>query len=93
LSPTEWRKVCGSRNRRRGDKDIRIGGGIATVRQYLRAGLVDSLHFALAPVVRGQGKALFTDLDLGAPGFSVKEHQATHYATHFVRGRAWPFLS
>src|SRR3984957_17159729 len=47
-----------------GDKDIKIGGGVSTVRQYLQAGLVDSLHFALVPVVLGQGEALFPGLDL-----------------------------
>jgi dihydrofolate reductase len=67
-----------------GDKDVRIGGGVSTVRQYLQAGLIDSLHFALAPVVLGQGEALFTGLDLPALGFSVTEHKATENATHFV---------
>lgn len=71
-----------------GDKDIKIGGGVSTVRQYLRAGLIDFLHFALAPVVLGQGEALFTNLDLPALGFSVTEHAATEYATHFVLERA-----
>jgi dihydrofolate reductase len=57
------------------------------VRQYLRAGFIDSLQFALAPVVLGQGEALFTDLDLPALGFSVTEHAAAEYATHFVLER------
>ena len=43
-----------------GDKDVKIGGGVSTVRQYLQAGLIDSLHFALAPVALGQGEALLT---------------------------------
>jgi dihydrofolate reductase len=67
-----------------GDKDVKIGGGVSTVRQYLRAGLIDSLHFALAPVVLGQGEALFTDLDLPALGFSVTQHTATEHAAHFL---------
>jgi dihydrofolate reductase len=67
-----------------GDKDIKIGGGVSTVRQYLQAGLIDSLHLALAPVVLGQGEALFSGLDLNALGFSVTEHTATKRATHFV---------
>jgi dihydrofolate reductase len=67
-----------------GDKDIKIGGGVSTVRQYLQAGLIDSLHLALAPVVLGQGEALFSGLDLNALGFSVTEHRATKRATHFV---------
>jgi len=67
-----------------GDKDVKIGGGVSTVRQYLQAGLVDSVHFALAPAVLGQGEALFSGLDLRALGFSVTEHEATGQATHFV---------
>src|SRR3954469_1768557 len=67
-----------------GDKDVKIGGGVSTVRQYLQAGLIDSLHFALAPVALGQGEALLTGIDLPALGFSVTEHKATEYATHFV---------
>src|SRR3954468_8419321 len=72
-----------------GDKDIKIGGGVSTVRQYLQAGLIDSMHLALAPVVLGQGEALFTGLDLAALEFFVTEHKATEHATHFVleRGR------
>src|SRR6202789_3394890 len=60
-----------------GDKDVKIGGGVSTVRQYLQAGLIDSLHFALAPVVLGQGEALFNGLDLTALGFSVRAHKST----------------
>ena len=71
-----------------GDKDVKIGGGVSTVRQYLRAGLIDSLQFALSPVVLGRGEALFVDLDLPALGFSVTEHTATEHATHFVLERA-----
>jgi dihydrofolate reductase len=67
-----------------GDMDVKICGGVSTVRQYLRSGLIDSLQFALAPVVLGQGEALFTDLDLSALGFSVTEHKATEHATHIV---------
>jgi len=67
-----------------GDKDVKIGGGVSTVRQYLQADWIDSLHFALAPVVLGQGEALFAGLDLRALGFSVTEHRSTERATHFV---------
>ena len=70
-----------------GDKDVKIGGGVSTVRQYLKAGLIDSLHFALAPVAIGQGEALLTGLDLRAMGFSVTEHEATEHATHVVLTR------
>ncbi len=52
-----------------GDKDVKIGGGVSTVRQYLQAGLIDSLHLALTPVALGQGEALLTGIDLSALGF------------------------
>jgi dihydrofolate reductase len=71
-----------------GDKDVKIGGGVSTVRQYLRAGLIDSLHFALSPVTLGQGEALLAGLDLPAMGFSVTEHQATEHAMHVVLTRS-----
>jgi dihydrofolate reductase len=70
-----------------GDKDIKIGGGVSTVRQYLQAGLIDELHLAIAPVVLGRGEALFTGLDLPALGFRVTEHAATKLATHVVLAR------
>jgi dihydrofolate reductase len=58
------------------------------VRQYLQAGLIDSLQFALSPVVLGQGEALLTGLDLPALGFSVTGHTATEHATHIVLEKA-----
>jgi dihydrofolate reductase len=70
-----------------GDKDVKIGGGISTVRQYLTAGLIDSLHVALAPVLLGEGEALFAGLDLRALGFSVTGRKDTEKATHFVLER------
>src|SRR5437763_370809 len=63
-----------------GAKDVKIGGGVSTVRQYLQAGLIDSLHLALGPVVLGRGEALFAGLDLAALGFSVSEHMAPERA-------------
>ena len=70
-----------------GDKDVKIGGGVNTVRQYLQAGQVDRMHVALAPVVLGQGEALFAGLDLRALGFRVVERAATDAATHLVLTR------
>jgi dihydrofolate reductase len=67
-----------------GERDVKIGGGVSTVRQYLQAGLVDSMHLALAPAALGQGEALLTGIDLRALGFSVTEHEATEHATHVV---------
>ena len=70
-----------------GDLDVKIGGGVETVRQYRRAGLVDELHVALSPVVLGKGEALFAGIDLPALGFRVTEHQPTEHATHIVLAR------
>ena len=67
-----------------GDKDVKIGGGVSTVRQYLKAGLIDSLHLASVPVLLGQGEALFEGLDLRALGFSVTDRKASEYATHLT---------
>jgi dihydrofolate reductase len=67
-----------------GDKDVKVGGGVSTVRQYLQAGLIDSIHLALAPVLLGQGEALLPGIDLRALGFSVTEREATEHATHVV---------
>src|ERR1044071_373580 len=54
-----------------GDRDVKIGGGVATVRQYLQAGLIDELHFAFSPVLLGRGEAMFAGLDLPALGYHV----------------------
>ncbi len=70
-----------------GGLDVKIGGGVSTVRQYLRAGLVDELHFALSPVLLGVGEALFAGLDLPALGYRVTDCVAGEGATHFVIGR------
>jgi dihydrofolate reductase len=65
-------------------KDIRLGGGVSTIRQYLRARLVDELHIAIAPVVLGSGENLFSGLDLPSLGYKRTEHVATPSATHIV---------
>ena len=70
-----------------GARDVKIGGGVSTVRQYLRAGLIDELHFALSPVLLGRGEAMFEGLDLPALGYRVMESTATDLATHVVLGR------
>lgn len=67
-----------------GSKDIKIGGGVSTVRQYLKAGAVDSIHLAMAPVLLGRGEPLFDNLDLHALGFSVTERKSSEHATHIV---------
>jgi dihydrofolate reductase len=70
-----------------GDTDVKIGGGVDTVRQYLQAGLIDEMHLAFAPVVLGHGEALFAGLDLRELGFRVVERSATDAATHLVLTR------
>jgi dihydrofolate reductase len=67
-----------------GDRDVRIGGGADTVRQYLRAGLVDEVHLAVSPTVLGQGEALLSGIDLAALGFRCTEHVASPRALHVV---------
>lgn len=67
-----------------GERDVKIGGGVSTVRQYLQAGLIDELHLALSPVLLGVGEAMFTDIDLPALGFRVIETATTEQATHVV---------
>ncbi len=70
-----------------GNKDIKIGGGVDTVRQYLRAGHVDEIHYAVSPVVLGRGEAMFSGIDLRSLGYHVSEHVATDLATHIVLNR------
>ena len=65
-------------------KDVRIGGGAATIRQYLQAGLVDEMHLAVSPVLLGRGEPLFEGINLLALGYSVKEHVSTESAMHLV---------
>ena len=70
-----------------GERDVKIGGGVSTVRQYLQAGLIDELHVAVSPVLLGRGEALFEGLDLPALGYRVIETAPTELATHVVLGR------
>jgi len=70
-----------------GTKDVRIGGGVETIRQYVRAGLVDEMHLAVSPVLLGSGESLLSGLDLPALGFRVVEHASSEAATHVVLGR------
>jgi dihydrofolate reductase len=65
-------------------KDIRVGGGVSTVRQYLEAGLLDELHFAVAPVLMGKGENLFAGLNLPALGYQCTQHTASDRATHVI---------
>jgi dihydrofolate reductase len=76
-----------------GDRDIRLGGGVATIRQYLRAALIDELHLAVRPVLLGKGEALFAGIDLTASGYECVRHAAGVRAMHvFLRKRAGKVL-
>jgi dihydrofolate reductase len=65
-------------------KDVRIGGGAATIRQYLRAGLLDEMHLAISPVLLGRGESLFDGIDLPGLGYRVTEHVFSGAAMHLV---------
>ncbi len=65
-----------------GDRDIRIGGGVATIRQYLRARLIDELHLAVRPVLLGAGENLFEGIDMRTLGYECKKSIAGERATH-----------
>lgn len=68
-------------------KDVRIGGGVATIRQFLRARLIDELHLAISPVLLGSGEQLFVDLDMVELGYRCAEHVSTDNATHVILRR------
>lgn len=70
-----------------GAADVRLGGGVATIRQYLQARLVDELHLAVSPVLLGAGESLFAGLDLRALGYGVVEQVASPAATHVLLRR------
>jgi len=70
-----------------GGKDIKVGGGVGTVRQFICAGHVDEMHLAVAPLMLGQGEALFNGIDLRALGYNTVEQVATERATHIVLAR------
>jgi dihydrofolate reductase len=72
-----------------GGRDVRLGGGVSAIRQFLRAGLVDEMHFAVRPILLGRGESLFEGLDLPALGYEVARHVAGERAMHvFLRKRA-----
>jgi dihydrofolate reductase len=72
-----------------GDRDVRIGGGVQTVRQYLQARLIDDLHLVVRPLLLGSGEPLFQRLDLRALGYECEKHIAGERAMHvFLRKKA-----
>jgi dihydrofolate reductase len=68
-------------------KDVRLGGGANTIRQYLTAGLIDKLHLAVSPVVLGRGEPLFPGIDTARLGYRCTEHVSTAKAMHVVLTR------
>jgi dihydrofolate reductase len=70
-----------------GRKDIQLGGGVATIRQYLNAGLIDEMHLAISPVLLGAGEHLLAGIDLPKLGYRCAEHVPTLGATHVVLKR------
>jgi dihydrofolate reductase len=72
-----------------GKLDVRIGGGAETIRQYLRAGLIDDLHLAVRPVLLGSGEQLFSGIDMRALGYECEKQVAGERAMHvYLRKRA-----
>jgi dihydrofolate reductase len=67
-----------------GRKDVRLGGGVSTIRQFLTAGLVDELHLAVRPVFLGAGEALLEGIDMRALGYECAEHLAGERALHVI---------
>ena len=65
-------------------KDIAIGGGVSTIRQFLEAGLIDELEISLSPVLLGSGESLFSGIDMNKLGFNKIERTIGEGATHFV---------
>ena len=72
-----------------GGRDVRLGGGVSTIRQYLQARLIDELHLAIRPILMGSGEALWQGIDLHALGYECAKHVAGERALHvFLRKRA-----
>jgi dihydrofolate reductase len=69
-------------------QDVRLGGGVETVQQFLRAGLVDEMNLAIAPVLLGSGPSMFSGLDMVSLGYRCSDHVSTPNATHIALTRA-----
>jgi dihydrofolate reductase len=68
-------------------KDVRLGGGVNVIQQYLRQRLIDELHLVISPVLLGSGERLFEGIDLPALGYACTAHEATARATHVLLSR------
>jgi dihydrofolate reductase len=69
-------------------RDVRLGGGVATIRQYLEAGLIDELHLVMRPVLLGSGEHLLRDIDLRSRGYECTRSMAGERGTHVFLRRA-----
>jgi dihydrofolate reductase len=65
-------------------KDVRLGGGVNVIRQYLNAKLIDEMHLAVSPILLGSGESLFSNTDLLSLGYKCTEHVSTDDATHLI---------
>lgn len=79
--------ALGLARRAAGDQDVRLGGGVSTIRQYLREGLVDELHIAIAPALLGAGEHLMHGVDLPALGYTCAEFVPSARVAHVVLRR------
>jgi dihydrofolate reductase len=70
--------------------DVRLGGGAATIQQYLRAGLIDEMHLAIVPILLGNGERLFDHLDGGAIGYECVELVSSPAVVHARFARSAP---
>ena len=68
-------------------KDVRVGGGVNVIQQYLRLRLIDEMHIAISPVLLGSGERLFEGVNLPALGYACARHEASARATHLVLSR------
>jgi dihydrofolate reductase len=69
------------------DRDVRLGGGVATIRQYLEAGLIDEMHLAISPILLGSGEHLLANIDLTKLGYHCSQHRPSDKAMHIVVSR------
>lgn len=69
-------------------KDVRLGGGVSTIQQYLNAKLIDEMHIAISPILLGTGENLFSEIDLVSLGYTCTDHVTTDNATHVVIKKA-----
>ena len=67
-----------------GGKDVRLGGGVSTIRQYLQASLIDEMHLVCSPALLGSGESLLAGLNLPALGYKVTSHATSAAAMHVV---------